>query len=92
MNRLKPSVGEPLGLELKELPPHLEYVFLETNSRLPVFIASNLSSKQKIKLLRGLMKHKRAIAWRISYIRGINPSFCTQKILIEDDHKPSILS
>lgn len=43
MNRLNPSVEEPPDMELKELPLHLKYAFLETNSRLPVIIASDLS-------------------------------------------------
>ncbi|KAK5836341.1 hypothetical protein PVK06_012125 [Gossypium arboreum] len=38
----KPSIEEPPKLELKQLPNHLEYAFLENNSTLPVIIASNL--------------------------------------------------
>lgn len=37
------------------------------------------------------MKHKRAITWKILEIRGINPSCCTHKIVMEDDYKPSAL-
>nr|GEV60457.1 reverse transcriptase domain-containing protein [Tanacetum cinerariifolium] len=37
-----------------------------------------------------LKSHKRAITWKISYIKGINPEFCTHKILIEDDFEPAI--
>ncbi|GKC40832.1 hypothetical protein Tco_1053216 [Tanacetum coccineum] len=35
----KPSIEEPPELELKDLPSHLEYVFLEENNKLPVIIA-----------------------------------------------------
>jgi len=91
MNRLKPSIEEPPDLELKELPPHLEYAFLEANSKLPVIISSDLSAGQKNALLKVLGKHKKALAWKISDIRGINPSFCTHKILMEDNHRPSAL-
>lgn len=34
-----------------------------------------------------LHEHKKAIAWSISYIKGINPSFSTHKILMEDNVK-----
>nr|GEU65152.1 reverse transcriptase domain-containing protein [Tanacetum cinerariifolium] len=34
--------------------------------------------------------HKRAIAWKLSNIKGINPEFCTYKILIEEDFKPTV--
>nr|GEW38004.1 putative reverse transcriptase domain-containing protein [Tanacetum cinerariifolium] len=37
-----------------------------------------------------LDKHKGAIAWKMSYIKGISLSFCTHKILMEDDFKPVI--
>ncbi|GJR07042.1 hypothetical protein Tco_0530026 [Tanacetum coccineum] len=33
------SIEEPPNLELKDLPPHLEYAFLEGTSKLPVIIA-----------------------------------------------------
>nr|GEV85792.1 reverse transcriptase domain-containing protein [Tanacetum cinerariifolium] len=39
----KSSVDEPLVVELKVLPPHLEYAFLEGDNKLPVIIAKDLS-------------------------------------------------
>ncbi|GJY92076.1 DNA-directed DNA polymerase [Tanacetum coccineum] len=39
-NRLKPSGVEPPRRELKELPEHLEYTFLQENNQLPVVISS----------------------------------------------------
>ncbi|GJT40278.1 hypothetical protein Tco_0940143 [Tanacetum coccineum] len=39
-----------------------------------------------------LEKHKGAIAWKMSDIKGISPSLCTHKILMEDDFKPFIQS
>ncbi|GJR92725.1 reverse transcriptase domain-containing protein [Tanacetum coccineum] len=39
----KSSIDEPPEVELKDLPPHLEYAFLEDNNKLPVIIAKDLS-------------------------------------------------
>ncbi|GJY86369.1 reverse transcriptase domain-containing protein, partial [Tanacetum coccineum] len=36
IEKIKTSIDDPPNLELKDLPPHLEYVFLEGNSKLPV--------------------------------------------------------
>nr|GEZ29486.1 reverse transcriptase domain-containing protein [Tanacetum cinerariifolium] len=36
---VKSSVDEPPEVELKDLPPHLEYAFLEGDNKLPVIIA-----------------------------------------------------
>ncbi|GJW24371.1 reverse transcriptase domain-containing protein [Tanacetum coccineum] len=41
-------------------------------------------------LLQVLERRKGVIAWKISNIKGINPSYCTHKILMEDDYKPVI--
>ncbi|GJZ21112.1 reverse transcriptase domain-containing protein [Tanacetum coccineum] len=89
-NRLKPSSIEPPKLELKELPEHLEYAFLQENNQLPVVISSALSTAEKARLLEVLKNHKGAIAWSIADIKGIDSSFCTHKILMEDEFKPSV--
>ncbi|GKB48195.1 reverse transcriptase domain-containing protein [Tanacetum coccineum] len=88
--KIKTFIEDPPNLEIKDLPPHLEYAFLEGTSKLPVIIAKNLKREKKEQLLKVLKSHKRAIAWKISNIRGIDPNFCTHKILMEDDFKPSI--
>ncbi|GJX97371.1 reverse transcriptase domain-containing protein [Tanacetum coccineum] len=86
----KPSIEEPLELKLKDLPSHLEYAFLEGTDKLPVIISKELKDEEKAALLKVLKSHKRAIAWKISNIKGIDPSFCTHKILMEDDFKPEV--
>ncbi|GJU54962.1 reverse transcriptase domain-containing protein [Tanacetum coccineum] len=88
----KSSIEEPPDLELKDLPSHLEYAFLEENDKLPVIIAKGLKNDQKEALINILKSHKRAIAWKITDIKGIDPRFCTHKILMEDDCKPSVQS
>ncbi|GJY13728.1 reverse transcriptase domain-containing protein, partial [Tanacetum coccineum] len=87
---IKSSIDDPPELELKDLPSHLEYAFLEGTDKLPVIISKELKDEEKAALLKVLKSHKRAIAWKISDIKGIDPSFCTHKILMEDDFKPAI--
>ncbi|GKC22233.1 reverse transcriptase domain-containing protein [Tanacetum coccineum] len=87
---IKSSIDDPPELELKDLPSHLEYAFLEGTNKLPVIIAKNLKDEEKARLLKVLKSHKRAIAWKISDIKGIDPQFCTHKILMEDDFKPAV--
>ncbi|GKB11688.1 reverse transcriptase domain-containing protein, partial [Tanacetum coccineum] len=86
----KSSIDEPLEVELKDLPPHLEYAFLEGDDKLPVIIAKDLSVEEKATLIKVLKSRKRAIAWKLSDIKGINPEFCTHKILMEEDYKPAV--
>ncbi|GJY11365.1 reverse transcriptase domain-containing protein [Tanacetum coccineum] len=86
----KSSIDEPHEIELKDLPPHLEYAFLEGNDKFPVIIAKDLSVEEKSALIKVLKSHKRAIAWKLSDIKGINPEFCTHKILMEEDYKPAV--
>nr|GEZ61048.1 reverse transcriptase domain-containing protein [Tanacetum cinerariifolium] len=44
----------------------------------------------KTALITVLKSHKRAIAWKLSDIKGIDPEFFTHKILIEEDFKPAV--
>ncbi|GKE16091.1 ribonuclease H-like domain-containing protein [Tanacetum coccineum] len=47
-NRLKPSVDRPLKVELKALPDHLDYAFLQADEQLLVVISSSLSALEKV--------------------------------------------
>nr|GEV50211.1 hypothetical protein [Tanacetum cinerariifolium] len=60
----KSSIEDPPKLELKDLPSHLEYAYLEGVDKLP----------------------------KITDIKGIDPRFCTHKILLEEDYKPAVQS
>ncbi|GJZ48372.1 reverse transcriptase domain-containing protein, partial [Tanacetum coccineum] len=86
----KSSIDEPPEVELKDLPPHLEYAFLEDNNKLPVIIAKDLSVDEKTALIKVLKSRKQAIAWKLSDIKGINPEFCSHKILMEEDYEPAV--
>ncbi|GKB25714.1 reverse transcriptase domain-containing protein [Tanacetum coccineum] len=68
--KAKPSIEEPPELELKDLPSHLEYAYLEENDKLPVIIAKGFNDDEKDALLKVLKSHKRAIAWKITDIKG----------------------
>nr|GEW22919.1 reverse transcriptase domain-containing protein [Tanacetum cinerariifolium] len=49
---IKSSVDEPPEVELKDLPPHLEYAFLEGDNKLPVIIAKELGDEEKSALIK----------------------------------------
>ncbi|GKC88986.1 hypothetical protein Tco_1149635 [Tanacetum coccineum] len=76
-------------VKLKELPPHLEYAFLEENNKLSVIISKDLSQEEKTSLIHVLKNRKQAIAWKLSDIRGIDLEFCSHKILLKYDYQPS---
>nr|GFA07263.1 putative ribonuclease H-like domain-containing protein [Tanacetum cinerariifolium] len=64
---------EPPEVELKELPPHLEYTLLGDNGKWPVIIAKDLSTNKKTDLINVLKTRKKAIAWKLTDIKGIDP-------------------
>nr|GEY62184.1 reverse transcriptase domain-containing protein [Tanacetum cinerariifolium] len=90
--KAKSLIEEPPELVLKDLPSHLEYAYLEGVDQLPVIIAKDLKVDEKEALLKVLKSHKRAIVWKITNIKGINPRFCTLKILMKEDYKPAVQS
>ncbi|XP_047179846.1 uncharacterized protein LOC124846608 [Vigna umbellata] len=61
--------------ELKMLPPHLKYVFLEESGNKPVIISNSLSPKEEEKLVEILKVNKGAIGWSISNLKGVSPNF-----------------
>ena len=78
------------GLILKELPKHLKYAFLGVERAQPVTIAADLSIKNEQKLIRILRKYKEVIAWSVEDLKGISPSICMHKILLDENVKTSI--
>ncbi|GJZ86834.1 reverse transcriptase domain-containing protein, partial [Tanacetum coccineum] len=56
--KVKSSYEDPPDLELKDLPSHLEYAFLEGDDKLPVIIAKNLKDKDKTALIKRRVNHK----------------------------------
>ena len=75
---------------MKELPSHFKYEFLEPEKRKPVIISAALPESKEQKLLEIMRKYKEAIAWSIEDLKGISPSICMHKILLNDNAKTFI--
>ena len=85
-----PYIESPLILELKLLPSHLRYAYLGQNNTLPVIISSTLDVGKEQSLVDVLGKYRKAIEWTITDIKGINPSICMHKFLLEDCYSNSV--
>jgi len=79
---------EKAKVDLNILPEHLKYVFLEDDKAKPVVINNSLSHEEESRLVEVLKKHRVAIGWHISDLKGINPSYCMHKINMEAEYKP----
>ncbi|XP_022863490.1 uncharacterized protein LOC111383607 [Olea europaea var. sylvestris] len=82
--------NESSKIDLKQLLDHLRYAFLGDNSAFPVIISSSLTRDEDDRLLKMLRDHKAALGWSIADIKGISPTICMHKILMEESYKPSI--
>ena len=85
-----PSFEQPPKMAQKTLPNHLRYAYLGDASTLPVIISASLTAAEEDKLLRVLRDHKDALSWSLADLKGIRPSMCMHRILLEDGHKPSV--
>ncbi|RDX90824.1 hypothetical protein CR513_27275, partial [Mucuna pruriens] len=99
--QIEAKVGQPISestnkfspphspsTELKPLPDHLKYAYLDEQQHFSVIIVNNLHREQEEKLLNVLRKHKKAIGWTLSNLPGINPSIYMHKILLEEEARP----
>ncbi|GER36637.1 retrotransposon gag protein [Striga asiatica] len=75
-------------LELKELPKHLKYVFLDDAQQKPVIIFAELDREEEEELIAMLRKNQEAIGWSLGDIKGISPSTCMHWIILEEGAKP----
>ncbi|GJX72528.1 reverse transcriptase domain-containing protein [Tanacetum coccineum] len=79
-------------------PPNQGNYLSEIRRDLKIYEANNekslvngpLENEEKAAPIEVLKSHKRAIAWKLSDIKGINPEFCTHKILMEEDYEPTV--
>nr|GEW04348.1 reverse transcriptase domain-containing protein [Tanacetum cinerariifolium] len=67
----KSSIDEPPVVELKDLPPDLEYAFLEGDDKLPIIIAKDLKDEEKIALVKISMEDDFKPA--VQHQRRVNP-------------------
>nr|GEZ44899.1 reverse transcriptase domain-containing protein [Tanacetum cinerariifolium] len=63
------SDDEPPEVELKELPPHLEYAFLGENEKWPVIIAKDLNVNEKSALIN-VFSHERRRCLEVNRHKG----------------------
>ena len=85
-----PSFEQPPKMEQKPLSSHLRYAYLGDASTLPMIISASLIAEEEDKLLRVLRDHKDGLGWSLANLKGIHPSMCMHRILLEDGHKPSV--
>nr|GEZ71028.1 reverse transcriptase domain-containing protein [Tanacetum cinerariifolium] len=80
------TISKPTGVA--------ENVFVKVgdNGKWPVIIAKDLSSNEKTDFINILKTQKKAIAWKLTDIKGIDPEFCSHKILLEEDYSLKVQS
>jgi hypothetical protein len=74
-------------VELKQLPPGLQYVFLNGDRETPVIINDKLTHEETQKLVTTLEKYRSIIGCSLKDPKGISPSPCTQRIPMDQDNK-----
>jgi hypothetical protein len=75
-------------VELKQLPPGLQYVFLNGDHETPVIISNKLADNETRRLVATLEKHRSVIGYSVKDLKGISLSVCTHHIPMEQEHKP----
>ena len=86
-----PTQEQPIRqpIELKPLPSGLRYAFLNDNTETPVIISDKLSDEETTKLIAVLEKHRAVFGYSLQDLKGISPTLCTHRILIDPTKTPS---
>ncbi|KAL4363942.1 hypothetical protein GQ457_04G023080 [Hibiscus cannabinus] len=53
-------------------------------------IYEHVKRDQEERLIATLRQHKEALGWTIADIKGISPTICMHKILLDENHKPTV--
>ncbi|XP_050883836.1 uncharacterized protein LOC127087037 [Lathyrus oleraceus] len=77
------------SIELKTLPKDLRYEFLDTELERPVIVNADLGQIETKKLLHILRKYPTTLGYNISDLKGISPSICMHRIMLEENCKTS---
>ncbi|XP_074277088.1 uncharacterized protein LOC141600741 [Silene latifolia] len=80
----------PPKVQLKPLPPTLKYTFLDEGEAYPVIINANLSESQEMKLFQTLRTHRGSLGYSIDDIKGLGPSLCMHRIVLEEGSQPKV--
>nr|GFA15950.1 reverse transcriptase domain-containing protein [Tanacetum cinerariifolium] len=92
----KSSIDEPLEVELKDLPPYIEYAFLEGDDKFPVIIAKDLSVEEKTALITVIKLLEAGLIYPISDSPWVSPVHCVPKkggfTVVENEDNELILT
>lgn len=83
-----PSIKKPT-IELKEFPKSLRYKYLDEELNRLVIVNANLNRGEADQLLEVLRRYPTTLGYTISNLKGISPSVCMHRIMLEEDSKPS---
>nr|GEW52720.1 reverse transcriptase domain-containing protein [Tanacetum cinerariifolium] len=89
LKKLPEKLGDPDFDADPRVPLILRRYFLKTERSL-IDVFEDLSVEEKTALITVLKSHKRAIDWKLFDIKGIDPKFCTHKILMEVDFELAV--
>ena len=88
INLASPSSEPSPFLELKALPAHLKYVYLGEQETFSIIIASHLNDGKEENLKTILRKHREAIGWNITDIKGLSPIVIQHRIHLNEETTP----
>jgi hypothetical protein len=71
------------SIELKQLPPKLQYVFLNGDRETPMIFSDKLSNDETRRLVATLEKYRSVISYSLKDLKGISSGPCTHCIPME---------
>ena len=82
---IKPTVN----VEMKPLPAHLQYQFLDDEKRCPVIVSASLNDAELKGLLAVLKRNKEVIGYSLDDMKGISSAICSHRIYLMENSVPT---
>jgi len=84
---IPPSIESSPSLKLKTLPKYLKYAYLSEQETLPAIVASDLTNGQEDDLMTIFRKHRKAIGWRMTDIKGLSLAIVQHRMQLNEEAK-----
>jgi hypothetical protein len=83
------ATKEAVSIEMKPLPAHLQYQFIDDDKKFPVIVSARLKDVELKGLLAVLKRNREVIGYSLDDMKGISSAICSHRIYLVENTVPT---